>query len=197
MTSFTFRADIKLTTQSSNKSIKWIQLSYFLFKDQYFVFFHPSLTLIINFSHFFSCLNLSHVLVKLFPCKIPFISFYCKIYVFPDLMCLPVFLFLSSLSHFSFEHQSPAHKHHLKPGLTFSFLLHCENKFPHTEISFSSHFYHGILFTWTFFNLFSLCIISDLFLFLFQWYSITHLISLASGLCVEHCRVLGDNSYYQ
>lgn len=52
-------------------------------------------------------------------------------------MCLPDFLFHSSLSHFSFEHQSPAHKHHLNPGLTF---LQCRNKFPHTEIVLFSSF---------------------------------------------------------
>lgn len=120
MTSFTFRADIKLTTQSSNKSIKGIQLFYFLFKDQYFVFFHPSLTLVFNSSHFLCCLNLSHVLVNLLSCKIPFISFYCKTCFLPNLMCLPVLLFHSHLSHFSFEHRSPAHEH-LKSSQTWPY----------------------------------------------------------------------------
>lgn len=80
---------------------------------------------------------------KLFSSKIPFISFYCLTNFFTNLICLP--FFHSTLSHFSFEHQSPAHKHHLKPGLTFVSLLHPQNMLPHTEV-----FYSSVLFTWTF-----------------------------------------------
>lgn len=88
----------------------------------------------------------------------------------------------------------------LKLGLTFLFLLHPQNMSPHTEILFSSPlFYCSVLFPSIFlkflFPRYSLCIMTDLFLFLFQWYSITHQCQL-SEFCVEHCRVLGDNAYY-
>lgn len=114
-------------------------------------------------------------MVKLFSCKILFISFCCKTYFFPNLMCLPVFLFHSSLSHFSFEHQSPAHKHHLKSGLTFLSLLLPQNMLPHTEILFSSpHFYCSILFTWTFFPFFFFSVSSQICSFFFSSGTLPH-----------------------
>jgi len=119
----------------------------FSFKDQYFILSYPSLSLVLNFSHLPCCLSLSHILANLFSRKIPFISFNCKTFFFPNLMSFPVSLFHSRSSYFFFEHHSPVpHYHPLKPSLTSPSLLHPQKMTPHTEILFfSSHFCYSNL----------------------------------------------------